>query len=257
MLNPEIRKVLAHRDKGYITDVEFAAKLGNILSAEEVASTLACLPADLSVEIKRQVIRCTSDNERLQPEDSPFDRRFGDYYRDVSSMCEKRDSDERILLSVFCLPSFQAEWGLQLSRSKKSEYALTLTVAKAPIRSTKAVGASQRNAPLSSEVAELVHRAWQVMLSHVRYPAIPRFGLDGVNYHFSCCGPIGGRMAGRTWSPDAHTAPGRLVRLSQLLFRYTDEELTEGTSLVDEIHQAASWFQEMSFPDVAAEKYDR
>jgi hypothetical protein len=65
--------------------------------------------------------------------------------------------------------------------------------------------------------------------------------MDGETYHFACGANNVGWMAGKTWSPDPDTAPGRLVALCHLLYDYV--ELGEIQSdLLQKFHDAAEWF---------------
>lgn len=54
------------------------------------------------------------------------------------------------------------------------------------------------------------------MLLGTRYADDDILGMDGVTYHFSM--DLGREtMAGKTWSPDPESKPGKLVKISDLM----------------------------------------
>jgi hypothetical protein len=61
--------------------------------------------------------------------------------------------------------------------------------------------------------------------------------LDGENYHFALSDPETGQMAGRTWSPDEGSGPGKLVALACGLRQYVLAREAEQESIVRQVRQ--------------------
>jgi hypothetical protein len=233
----QIKRVITYRDEGLITDQEVVARLGDLVNAAEFEELEQHIPAKL----RKQVLRIAQDAECLRPESSPFDQFFfHGYYAKLTAALLDGDKENRWgLLSAVCLPSFQAEWALQLLRDSGKNNSLLLSVAESRIwRSGSAdVPVRRMQTEVSPELAALLQDAWHKMLLRVRHPEVGTAGLDGVRYHFSFR-----RMAGQTWSPRERTAPGRLVSLSHLLYQFVEEE-NGRDRIEDEIRAAAMWFK--------------
>jgi hypothetical protein len=262
MLSPEISRrlgrLVASHKTGLFTDEEFAIQLGGLgsfVTTENINTLLSQLPVELHGTVKRGISldnQQAADDECLRPEDSPLDPlcNFGEYYRKVTeTLLESDESERRSILSVICLPSFQVEWAVRLLGSERSGYLLSLSVAETQIwchSATTPVAVNCLEVPLSRELAALMGVVWRKMLLCVRHPQSCRLGKDGVTYHFACHDLGVGFMAGKTWSPNRQTAPGRLVAFSHLLYRYVEQDEAERTRLADEIQQAAEWFRRLA-----------
>lgn len=259
MLAPEIARrldwLLAIREKGVFTEDEFADHIGALITADNINTLMDRLPRDLVGAVKKGILfdsQQVVDNEYLQPEASPFDRvQISDqYYRNVAEALLEPDQPKRQgLLSVICLPSFQVEWALRLIGSEKMGYFLVLRVAATQIWSahaTSPIAVNQLETPLPAGLAVLVGGVWRKMVQRVRHPKNMRFGMDGVRYHFSCRGLETGWMAGQIRSPKSQTAPGKLVALSHLLYRYVEQDESKREVLESEIRQAAEWFSSLA-----------
>jgi hypothetical protein len=256
MLNPEIARrvdrLLAAYAKGVFTEDELAENLGLLVTADNLSALADRLSPELLVALKRGIDhdnRRVADNECLHPPASPFDwvTVSGEYYRNIAAALLEPDAPKRRgLLSVVCLPSFEAEWALRLLGADNKGYALALSVAEKQIwssRTTAPVAVKQMEVPLTAELGALLCEVWRKMLLRVRHSQSVGIGLDGVTYHFACHGPGVGLMAGETWSPDSQTAPGKLVALSHLLYRYVEETDAGRSGLIGEIQQAVDWFR--------------
>lgn len=258
MLSPEIAnrldRLLAFHTEGIFTEDEFAEHLGHLVTADNAGAVVERLPAQLLAAVKRGVRldnERAAGNESLHPEDSPLDSAiFGKYYRKVAeALLEPDVPKRRAVISVVCLPSFDAEWALRLLGAEKRGYTLALSMAERQIWSsqlTESVGVKRMEIALTAEWGALLSEVWRKMLLRVRHPESNGCGLDGVTYHFACRGAEVGFMAGKTWSPRSETAPGKLVALCHLLFRYVVENDMERRKLVGEIDQAAAWFKILS-----------
>lgn len=257
MLSPEIARrfdrLFAIHEKGILTEDEFAEHLGYLITADNLEAVLERLPPNLLEAVKRGI---RLDNQRapgdecLRPEASLFQTTIiSDYYRRVAAALLEPDLPKsQGLLSVICLPSFEVEWAMRLLGSEKKGYTLALSVAERQIWFSQAnvpIAVRRLEAPLMAELGSLISEGWRKMLLRVRHPETGHMGLDGVTYHFACHGPGVGFMAGKTWSPDSTTAPGRLVTLSHLLYRYVEETDAVRHDLVGEILQSAAWFRDL------------
>lgn len=100
--------------------------------------------------------------------------------------------------------------------------------------------------PLSAESHATLTILWRTMLYGVRYPPTPRFGLDGISYHYS--GVFDRQtLAGKIWSPRGGTRLERFTRMTEALYAAcaaNDSEalsaaISEATSICEEIKCAA------------------
>jgi hypothetical protein len=259
MLSPEIdrrfNRLLAFHEKGGYSDDELAFAFGTLATADNIGELLERLPSNLLEAVKRGIVldnRQAMGNDYLHPEASPLDCEplSIKYYQMVSQALLEPDlTPRRGRLWVVCLPSFQVEWALRLIGSDTGGYSLAVSVAKTQIWDSQTVApveVKMIEAPLPTNVAAQVCRAWQKMLLRVRHPESNLVGKDGVGYHFAYHGPDIGRMAGKTWSPGSSTAPGKLVALSHLLYQYVEKEDGVRNGLLCEIQQAAGWFDSLA-----------
>lgn len=255
IISCRLERLLAGREKGLFSDDEFADHLGNLITADNLAELLERLPPNLLPIVKRGIAfdnQRAVDTEYLQPEKSPFDWMplFGSYYQNVAALLFESDTPQRRgLLSIVCLPSFEVEWALRLLGSDRAGYSLALSIAEKQIWSSQAgtpVQVRRIEARLTAELAVSICAAWRKMLLRTRHATSGMIGLDGVTYHFACHGAGVGWMAGKTWSPDSQTAPGRLVALSHLLYRYVEVSEEERTGLARDVQDAADWFQQFA-----------
>lgn len=262
MLSPEIvrrlDRLLALHTEGFSTEEEFGEFLGDLITAENLGAVLKRVPSDLLGVVRRGIKldnQWAADNECLRPGGSPFDpMHFWEYYRDVAAALLEPDVlARRGLMSVVCLPSFQVEWAIRLLGSEKKGCTLALSVAETQIwsqicssQAKVPVAVRRLEAPLPAELAAVLCEVWRKMLLRVRHPTGGGIGLDGVTYHFACHGPGTQIMAGKTWSPRGQTAPGKLVALSRLLYRYVEETDTGRCELAESIRQATAWFKALA-----------
>jgi hypothetical protein len=252
MLSPEIARrfdrLLAFHEKGDYSDDELAYAFGSLATADNIGALLERLPSNLLEVFKRGIVldnHQAMGNEHLQPEDSPLDRLSyrEKYYQMVSdALLEPELIQRRGRIRVVCLPSFQVEWSLRLLGSVKKGFSLVLSVAETQIWSCQPgapVAVKVMEAPLPTDLAVQVCDVWQKMLLRVRHRESISIGRDGTNYHFACDTP---GMAGKIWSPGSSTAPGKLVALSHLLYKYAEQEDAVRNELLGEIRKAAGWF---------------
>jgi hypothetical protein len=143
---------------------------------------------------------------------------------------------------VVAIPSFEKEWAVYMTREEGSEPLLVSTRMRTHLwtdmmeiisdkgrKSSYSIGSEAQAAALkrlSIEVdtasarlrpatADLLEEVWWRMLSRVRYPAEPRFVIDGVTYHISHWARAKGFRSGQTCSPRDGSPAAALVRLAE------------------------------------------
>ena len=233
MLTPKERKLVeqlvefeTRGIQGFETSAWF---LGEIVTPENYDAIAQIVPATWKERLDECIAahsRQILDAECLEPEYSPFD--LGEllikYHREVAAVLFVSPSQpsSHYRLSVVCLPSFDVEWAVRLLWPKRGDPSLVLTIAERKIW----LGESEANtpvalhrAPLPTDMAGQIAEIWDRMLCRTRFPETSGMGLDGVTYHFS-----NGAMAGKKWSPNPETAPGRLAELSHNLRDYCEAE---------------------------------
>jgi hypothetical protein len=258
MLNPEIARrvdrLIKAQKIGVFSATEFGSRLGELVTADNLGEVLERIPPDLLEAFKESIVqdnKRVADDECLYPEESPFHQppHIAQYYLKVGALLLENEKINRgVILSVTCMPSFEVEWALRLVESRKGNYSLLLATANEKIwqkAGTSPIPVLSSKAILLPELAELVCEVWRKMLQRTRHPSIGRFGLDGVSYHFFYHGPGVGRMAGRTWSPEGQTGPGKLVALSEMLRRYVLSGKKERPAIEQELRPALEWFREL------------
>lgn len=252
MLSPQMAKrvdrLVAIQQMGVYTPEEFGRLLGELITADNLEDLLERFPPGLSDTVKEAVAfdnRRAADDDCLHPERSPFELFliFSQNHLNVARVLV--DPQERRLVSVVCLPSHRAEWALALVGSEELGFTLSLSVPSEKIYGSPepaSISALRTQAPLPTGVAIMVRETWRKMLGRTRIPARERGGVDGDSYHFAYSGDDGARMAGRTWSPEHDTAPGRLVSLSHLLRKYVESDEAERPGQLDLIRRYLDWF---------------
>ena len=253
MLSPNERKQverLIEFESHGIANFEYVAPLlGEIITPDNYAAISEFVPTtwkDRLAECVAARAQQLTDSECLEPEDSPFEsaETHGQYYRDVSErlFTSPAASSTHYRLSVVCLPSFDVEWAVRLLWPKRDDPSLVLTVAAYKIwreESDTALNASVllHRAPITAELAEQIGRIWDHMLRRTRFPQNGGLGLDGVTYHFA-----NRWMAGKKWSPQPDTAPGRLVELSHRLRDYCEADADRRPALLGQVQQMTREF---------------
>ena len=251
MLAPKIAqrvdRLLAMQEKQYLSQQEFDLHLGDLATADNVKDLIDYLPPEQAGGLKSAVSvdeRRATYNECLHVEESPLDDMANRYHRIVGELLlEATEARHRVRASVVCLPSFAVEWGLRLLGSEKTGFTLALNVAEVQIwgSETSPVPVRRIVAPFSVDMAEGICDTWRKMLLRVRNPEMGMVGTDGIGYHFSCR-----RMAGKTWSPDKESAPGKLVALGHLLADYVESDYSRRVAVADDIRKHVDWFKELS-----------
>lgn len=137
------------------------------------------------------------------------------------------------------IPSFEKEWAVYLIRDN-TETQLFVKILKKHLwtemmreisddgkKGSYSVGAkSQTEAlskiskqverhtiPISEGTADVIEKAWEMILSRVRYKDKAGLGLDGISYHISHWSRGIGFRSGTTWSPREGTLPADLVAI--------------------------------------------
>lgn len=184
------------------------------------------------------------NHDHLEPEDSPFVPRgvLSRYNEAVVELLQAVRPSRYALVSVVCLPSFECEWSLWLFGSRFDEHRLELRVADVPIWPCEGdlPTVTRREAPVAADVAQGIVDVWTWMLRRVRHPDEPGMGLDGVTYHFTT-NARGAGMAGQIWSPEANTAPGRLVALSEALRRFVESGGARTGAMANDVRKTLTY----------------
>jgi hypothetical protein len=221
--------------------------LGEIVTPENYDAIAQIVPATWKERLDECIAahsRQVLDAECLEPEYCPFD--LGEllikYHRDVAAALFVSPSQlsSHYRLSVVCLPSFDVEWCVRLLWAKRGDPSLVLTVAERKIwlgDSAANTPVALHRAPLATDMAGQLEEIWDRMLCRTRFPERSGMGLDGVTYHFS-----NGAMAGKTWSPDPGTAPGRFAELSHRLREYCAAEKGRRSAFLAQIDELARGF---------------
>jgi hypothetical protein len=83
---------------------------------------------------------------------------------------------------------------------------------------------------------------WKRILAQTRYPEKPKLGCDGVYYHFAYWGVGSTPLAGKIWSPDETSVPGKLAELGHTLRDYVKDTANQDVFL-KAIEDHLEWFQ--------------
>jgi hypothetical protein len=189
--------------------------------------------------------------EHLLPEESPFFAIPGiaQHHQNVSTiLLRSQERNPTAVASVVCLPSFSPQWALRLIGTDKDGFQLLLNEAASPIwysADPASVGVEDRMVAIDQELSGAIREVWRRMLSRVQHSKHARAGLDGVKYHFSFMSLARGPMAGKIWSPEEETAPGRLVSLSHVLCDFVRASPTERESVLVKVRELIGWFEEL------------
>lgn len=194
--------------------------------------------------------------EHLLPEESPFFAApaIAQYYTSISTTLLGSENRPGVA-SVVCLPSFQPEWALRLVNFGKSGFRLLLNEAASSIwycPDRASVAVEVREASVDSELSDAIRAVWNKMLSLTRHRKHGGVGLDGINYHFTFMSEARGWLAGKIWSPEEGTSPGKLVSLSHALRSFVRASASEQEGVLMEIRDRIAWFETMGKPGDSA-----
>jgi hypothetical protein len=225
-----LKQLLAFYEKGVFVEQEFSLRLASLVSRENALDMLDALPPDALPRLRDAVVAAAQDavdEDCLYPEESVFRENTvsATYYLKVAEVLLERSAGcPRPNLTVVCLPSFEVEWALRV-RSAKVGFTAILTEPVEKIwchPDPRSIQVRVKERALETELGGALSSVWKKVLIGTRHPRRGRLGLDGVSYHFACSGPDVGNMAGRTWSPERTTVPGRLVAISHALRAYVE-----------------------------------
>jgi hypothetical protein len=182
----------------------------------------------------------------LEPEDSPFSPppgRWGisAYELNVARTLlepierEARGEKYKEIASLVCLPSFKPEWAVWVAGERKTGFSTLLTEAEKNswYSALKAEAAPVRmcQRQLPTDHAGAICDIWKGILAQTRYPQESAFGLDGVYYHFAYWAKGSSLLAGKIWSPERTTVPGKLADLGQTLRDYVKDTANQDVFL--------------------------
>ena len=158
--------------------------------------------------------------------------------------------------SLVCVPTFEPEWALLVVGERKAAFwVLFVEAQKSLWYSTNNWYSAKGDPEIPSPPPVEIHRnelnpslagavcdIWSRVLLQTRYPQEPLDGCDGVTYHFAYSGKGKLAMAGKTWSPEEETVPGKLVGLSHALRDYAKDAANQDVFLTV-IEDHLEWFQ--------------
>lgn len=191
----------------------------------------------------------------LEPEDSPYSPRtwwIRSYEltvaRTLLEPAELQCKEYKEIATLVCLPSFEPEWALLIAGERKTAFSVLLTevgentwyrALKKEVPNSSAVP-QMHQSRLPMERAEAICDIWRKILSRTRYPKESQMGCDGVSYHFAYCG-LGNLLAGKTWSPEETSVPGKLVALGGALRDFVRDPANQDVFL-NVIDDHLAWF---------------
>jgi hypothetical protein len=169
--------------------------------------------------------------------------------REAQSLAPAWQREEKA--SLVCLPSFEPEWALWVVGERKAGFWVLLTEAEKTIWYSTTNNPERPRPPsvkihrseLATDLGRAVCDIWSRVLSQTRYPREPLQGAcDGVTYHFAYSRKWIKETAGKTWSPEEETVPGKLVGLSHALRDYAKDSANQDVFL-KVIQDHLEWFQ--------------
>jgi hypothetical protein len=196
----------------------------------------------------------------LEPEGSPFSSPgkwwIGYYELNVArTLLEPielaaRGEGYNEIASLVCLPSFEPEWAVGVAGDRKTGFSVLLTEAEKHIwYSTLKPEMQSSEAPVRMQQCQLpTDRAgamcdiWRRILLQTRYHEKSKLGCDGVFYHFAYWRVGSAPLAGKTWSPEEATVPGKLAVLGHTLKDYARDTANQDVFL-KAIEDQLEWFQ--------------
>lgn len=227
------------------------------MAQREDASKMQSLVSQL-LKYGKPLPRETS--QYLEPEDSPFSPpgrwEISSYELKVARTLlepielEARGEGYKEIASLVCLPSFEPEWAVWVAGERKTGFSALLTEAKGNNWYSTLTAEMQFSvAPvrmyqhqLPTDRAGAICDIWKRILAQTRYPQKSALGCDGVDYHFAYWGVGSPPLAGKVWSPEETTVPGKLADLGQTLTDYVKDTANQDVFL-KAIEDHLEWFQ--------------
>ena len=193
----------------------------------------------------------------LEPEDSPFSPppgRWGisSYELKVARTLlepielEARGEEYQEIASLVCLPSFEREWAVWVAGERKTGFSALLTEAEKNIwystLTAEVAPVRMYQCQLPTDRAGAICDIWKRILAQTRYPQESTLGFDGVDYHFGYWGKGSPPLAGKIWSPEETTVPGKLADFGRTLRDYVKDTANQDVFL-RAIEDHLEWFQ--------------
>jgi len=207
---------------------------------------------DLSLEGLLEAATPVHREDHLEPEASRFTRPASSGMDISLTLAAKlvapieREIDALPLLpwhekaSVFCHPTYEAPWALQVVGSRVAGFWALVSELTAQKAEEISFSTSMRCTELSKDLGFSVCHSWRRIVSQTHY-AEQRLGgrCDGESYHFAYSGKDTPEMAGQTWSPAKTTVPGRFVALAKALKEYVRDPVNHPA--MEAIHDHVAW----------------
>jgi len=174
----------------------------------------------------------------LSPEDSPFgfQNDFYDYYNIVSQQYYSKLSGSPIV-AMICIPAFQKEWAVFIVRKNETDTMIVYLIQSKENIYNKLHRLEEKNIiydphqnytlvykkVIDIKDANSIREVLYKMTLNTRYENRSTGGLDGTIYHFEVVGEYG-RRAGKVYEAYESTATGQMVRICNILSKYTTSE---------------------------------
>jgi hypothetical protein len=193
----------------------------------------------------------------LEPEDSPFSPPPGRWGITAYELklartllepieLEARGEGYKEIASLVCLPSFEREWAVWIAGERKTGFSALLTEAEKNIwystLTAEVAPVRMYQCQLPTDRAGAICDIWKRILAQTRYPQESKLGCDGVYYHFGYWGKGSPPLAGKIWSPEETTVPGKLADFGRTLRDYVKDTANQDVFL-RAIEDHLEWFQ--------------
>ena len=218
----------------------------------KMRQTLCWIPALL-------LAPCAFGLEHLEPETSQFEGP-GRHDYDAALIATFKDAYSKdSVLRAIVSPSFFSDSAIALKK-RRSNYILHGLTSKKSVwysahedeEGTKfePVDITECEQSIDTSLGQQLTKVWETMLLATRYQRKDFIGLDGVTYHFSMSASWG-RLAGKAWSPEPDTLPGKLVEVTDAMVVYCKSGETDALKKLRVL--ASQLFKHLSEQDHATD----
>ena len=165
-------------------------------------------------------LSCYGQNEHLKPsnfnEDVPV---LKTYYGNLFPLLYKGFTDKPYARYTY-IPSFSSEFAFSVEQKNDQYFIISNSLSKSYWYSKDKKRVKVR--PTSTEIDEQLFKAigelFQLVAKQIKKPEKEVLGLDGATHYFASSDNNGEIKMGETWSPDANSPMGRLVKICNSLF---------------------------------------
>ncbi|MDX1587016.1 MAG: hypothetical protein R3222_09735 [Balneolaceae bacterium] len=192
---------------------------------------LVCIFLSFLIWILPFRVKAQFEDDHLEPVDQYFSLSDSDleYFRNMKEILFEGLS-QNPEIRILVLPSFHPEYVLDIMEEKESERRVVyLNVAKDYIYHVETQEELERielmkfRKQIEEDSFDLIYKLFQTVIYQVRYNKPERFLVraDGTNYYFSVFDD--GLKSGTIWSPSKGSKMGRLIDISERIFKLATE----------------------------------